>query len=245
MKKIWIILPLLICLIGCSKEEEKIPPSNLDYYKEVEKLEAKMQTLDSFKLTKTQDYESLVCDQEGVKLKVVNPNPEEYSINKDGEDIAYQMTQKMVNQPQLNILYYKAGNFYHEFSQMRGQIEPTTGNNDNLIMQRVFAEIDTNYYKVDKKEVNDTIVYTFTLNKAKEYNKKYPEDRDVKACNIVGDYASQKFVVVVNQDGYIIEERLEEKVKYKANEEVQQRTNIILYKFYDFNVPNEIDFSFL
>lgn len=250
MRKRWIAaLSLLLMLSVCGGEEAEVetPTTNLEYYEEVEKLEAKMYTLDSFKITKTEDYEALVCDGDGYKLKVANPNPSEYEVNKDGEDIAYRMVQKVEDQIQYHTIYYKDKNFYQEFSQMSGQVEPITGNNDALIMNTVFKEIDTNYYKVTKEEDGENTKYTFTLDKAKDYNEKYPDDRNSQACNIVGDYVNQKFEITVNKDGYIIEERLEETIKYVAGdgETEQERTNVIHYVFYDFNVPNEINFYFI
>lgn len=247
MRKRWIVaLSLLLLLSACGGEAEvDIPTTNLEYYEEVEKLEAKMYTLDNFKIRKIEDYETLVCDGEGTKVKVANPNPAEYEVNKDGDDIAYRMVQKVEDQIQYHTIYYKNKGFYQEFSQMSGQVDSISGNNDALIMNTVFKEIDTNYYEVTKEEDGENTNYTFTLDKAKKYNEKYSDDRDSKACNIVGDYVEQKFEITVNKDGYIIDERLEETIKYTSSETVQERTNVVHYEFYDFNVPNEINFYFI
>ena len=240
------MMSLLLILVGCSGDKAVVetPATNLEYYEEVEKLEAKMYTLDNFKITKTMDYETLVCDGEKTKLRVANPNPAEYEVNKDGDDVAYRVVQKVENQIQYHTMYYKDNNFYQEFSQMKGQVDSISGNNDALIMNPVFKEIDTNYYKITKEEGENT-KYIFVLDKAKEYNKKYPNDRDSKVCNIVGDYVNQKFEIIVNKDGYIVEQRLEETIKYSVGETIEERINVVHYIFYDFNVPNDINFYFI
>ncbi|MDF9824953.1 hypothetical protein M2475_001353 [Breznakia sp. PF5-3] len=250
MKKIFIIALVAFSCIACSSDSDPVDPgvSNVELYDEVAAYEAKMKTLDSYKIRKTEDVEVPVCGAEEISVKKENTNPREYQVIKDGDDIAYFWKQKQEQEIQYRIIYYKNGSFYEEFTQMSGSVnllpDWSKEQNDTLIMDKVFHEIDTTYFTVDVKEEEGNKVYTFTLKDADGYNKKYNTDRD-STCGIKGDYVGQKFELKVNKDGYIVEETVEETVKYKYNDQVHERLNTVKYEFYDLNVPNEINFYFL
>lgn len=244
VKKLVISIVLIVGIVGCKQEKTIInDTTKVDIYKEVEKIAANMQGLQSFRLEFIEDVEYPTCDEfNNLTVYTSNPNPVSYEVVNHEGQLKFRSTQQVQNEKYQRIIYYKEGHFFREFTGMAGSYQEIEGSVDNLILHPVFKQIDTSYFDVKKTQEGENTRYTFTLTKPEKYSAAYPDDHSEPACGITGYYVSQKYEVVANKEGYMLEQHVEEVVHYTQADQTFERLNTTNYKFYDFNADIQLEF---
>lgn len=247
MKKYFLVMGLLLGILinGCASKEDTDTKSKKEiYYEEILALEDKMESLEYFKMTKTEDKQYAVCQGEAIKIKQSDPSPVNYSFHYEpNKEVRYIATKKVRDEIQTITQYYRNGKIYVSYSQMPYDLVVKEDSAKYAFFDIAIKGVDLKYYTITKAKKEDEIIYTITLKKAKQYNEKYPDDYDDKTCNIIGDYKAQRIILTVNKDGYLRKEEVDLTLDYgDQNENVLQAEASTRYEFYDYGVIDELDF---
>ncbi|NBK98043.1 MAG: hypothetical protein EOM50_08495 [Erysipelotrichia bacterium] len=244
MKKIYLLL-CIIMLCGCTNVEEK-PNKQEQYYKEILAIEKKMAKIDYFKMNKQENKQYLYCVEDGsVQLGQSDTAIVNYRFHQGENGVEYISTKKMVDEIQYVNQYYQNGKLYTSYSQLPNDLSVIDADASYVYFDMAIKAVDLKYYDIQKKENKEGVKYTLTLNDAKGYNQKYPEDYDDKTCHLQSDYVAVKIELSTNQDGLLSEEKITQTLHYQSGDVENEQEGVVLYQFYDYGVEDPLDFSII
>lgn len=244
MKKLFLCICLLL-LFSCADKKVKVDKQET-YYKEILAVEDHMRKLTYFKMNKVEDREYLRCnDTTAEKINTDTEVVQQFRFQNNEDKLTYIATTKVADEIQYITQYYRDGNLYTSYSQLPYDIKVQSATDAFVFFDPSIKAVDLKYYHIQKKKIDQNVMYTITLKDADGYNKKYPDDFDDDACGLNADYQAVKIELKVNGSGLLIEETITQTISYQTTDMSSEREGITHYEFYDLGIEDSLDFSLI